>query len=137
MSYNNGYEKKEFIRRHEKMRKEYQDAGMDEAAIKDIFIYDWELQKKERVYREHCVYFGNSCTECAYEDEYFSDENNWLEHIEDKGLHKIASSLTEEQKHILWLYAFEGRTQEEIAIILGINRVTVAKRLERIRKKFK
>lgn len=137
MSYNNGYEKKEFIRRHVEMRKEYQDAGMDEALIEDIFIYDWEIQKSERVYREHCAGADEACREATSEDEYFAGEGDWPEQLEDERLYRIVSQLTADQKHILWLYAFEGKTQEEIAKELGVNQSAIAKRLNRIRNKFK
>ena len=41
MHFNDGYERKKFIKKHEKMRKEYRKAGMSEEEIDEIFLYDF------------------------------------------------------------------------------------------------
>ena len=40
MHFNDGYERKKFIREHEKMRKEYRQAGMNDTQIDKIFLYN-------------------------------------------------------------------------------------------------
>ena len=56
MHFNDGYERKKFIREHEKMRKEYRQAGMSDAQIDEIFLYDWDRYKEQRNYCLHNRY---------------------------------------------------------------------------------
>lgn len=60
MHFNDGYERKKFIREHEKMRKEYRQAGMSDAQIDEIFLYDWDRYREQR----------NDCVHTRYIEQY-------------------------------------------------------------------
>ena len=53
MSFNYGLEKKKFDREWDRLHKEYRAAGMDEAAIKAMYEFDWQRFNAERAYRNH------------------------------------------------------------------------------------
>ena len=53
MGFNYGLEKKKFDAEWEKLRREYRAAGMDEAAIQEMYEYDWQGFNAERAYRNH------------------------------------------------------------------------------------
>ncbi len=139
MKFNDGYERKKFISEHEKMRKEYRKAGMSDEKIDEIFLYDWDRYKEQR---NHCLHnryireyeeFGS----ITIEDEIYLRMDNWHEAIENISLYLAIMSLSDEQRYIIWLYAFEGLTQKEIAENFGISHFAVQKRIEVIRKKIK
>ena len=53
MSYNNALEKKRFQKEWQKIRVEYEAAGMDEDCIKKMYDFDWKYHLSNRRYREH------------------------------------------------------------------------------------
>ena len=65
MSYNNALEKKRFQKEWQKIRVEYEAAGMDEDCIKKMYDFDWKYHLSNRRYREHT----QPLNEKALEDE--------------------------------------------------------------------
>ena len=71
------------------------------------------------------------------EEAFYLRAENWHQAIENVNLYLGIMSLNDEQRYIIWLYAFEGLTQKEIASYLGISRSAVRNRLKVIRKTIK
>ena len=139
MHFNDGYERKKFIREHERMRKEYREAGMSDEEIDEIFLYDWDRYKEQRNYCLHNRYiaeneeFESGCIE----DDIYLRADNWHQAIENVNLYLAIMNLNDEQRLIIWLYAFEGLSQQEIGELFSISRSSVRDRFAVIRKKIK
>ena len=139
MHFNDGYERKKFIKEHEKMRKEYRQAGMSDAQIDEIFLYDWDRYKEQR---NHCLHNrhiaeNEEFESSGIEDEIYLRADNWHQAIENVNLYSAIMSLNDEQRLIIWLYAFEGLTQQEIGEFFGVSRSAIQKRINAIRKRIK
>ena len=139
MHFNDGYERKKFIKEHEKMRKEYRKAGMSDDKIDEIFLYDWDRYKEQR---NHCLHNrhiaeNEEFESSGIEDEIYLRADNWHQAIENVNLYLAIMSLNDEQRLIIWLYAFEGLTQQEIGEFFGVSRSAIQKRINAIRKRIK
>ena len=139
MHFNDGYERKKFIKEHEKMRKEYRKAGMSNDKIDKIFLYDWDRYKEQR---NHCLHNrhiaeNEEFESSGIEDEIYLQADNWHQAIENVNLYSAIMSLNDEQRLIIWLYAFEELTQQEIGEFFGVSRSAIQKRINAIRKRIK
>ena len=139
MHFNDGYERKKFIKEHEKMRKEYRKAGMSDDKIDEIFLYDWDRYKEQR---NHCLHNrhiaeNEEFESSGIEDEIYLRADNWHQAIENVNLYSAIMSLNDEQRLIIWLYAVEGLTQQEIGEFFGVSRSAIQKRINAIRKRIK
>lgn len=139
MHFNDGYERKKFIKEHEKMRKEYRKTGMSDDKIDEIFLYDWDRYKEQR---NHCLHNrhiaeNEEFESSGIEDEIYLRADNWHQAIENVNLYSAIMSLNDEQRLIIWLYAFEGLTQQEIGEFFGVSRSAIQKRINAIRKRIK
>lgn len=134
MKFNYQTEKRKFDIRWDKLKKEYMDAGMDADAIEEMWQYDWNAFKKERVFSVHNQYLSNIDLQnngvnedegknpllnkfldtLAINDKYFADVNQWIEKIESPSIVKQLKTLTDLQILILTNYVFEEKTQKEI-----------------------
>ena len=139
MHFNDGYERKKFIKEHEKMRKEYRQAGMSDAQIDEIFLYDWDRYKEQRNYCIHTRYIEEyeEFESISTEEAFYLRAENWHQAIENVNLYSAIMSLNDEQRLIIWLYAFEGLTQQEIGEFFGVSRSAIQKRINAIRKRIK
>lgn len=155
MSFNYGLEKRKFEREWDKLRKEYSEAGMDEAAIKEMYKYDWQRFNAERAYRNHTQgmpYQEFENGDIAADDKtallakFFDsiavmpkdtdDERrySWLDEISSDKLSAALLKLSAEDIELLTLYVFDERTVTEIAAIKGIAHQNVSKKIRRIKK---
>lgn len=154
MEYNVAKERIKFFAEQDRLAKEYRKAGMTEEQIKVMFDYDYEVFKKERVFREH----NNFIDLEAFEDEYVSEDKasvmdsfpdrfstdftylkpweryEWVERIENPDLYGSLKELPESDLELITLYAIEGYLMKEIAEILGITRQAVGKRIQKLKK---
>ena len=58
MGFNYAAEKKKFETLWARLRREYREAGMSDAAIQKMHDFDWEVFKQERIYRLHTQDLG-------------------------------------------------------------------------------
>lgn len=161
MKFYYGLEKKKFDENWEKIRKEYQEAGMDEESIEKMYEYDWDAFKRERVWCKHTQYLdGNYIDidnqmqessqdfnplyryvikqlsyECSEND--FKGEDAWIETLENKKLYDAILSLNSEQRHILKLRVIDELTMRQIADLYGIAIGSLEDRINVIFKKIK
>lgn len=140
MKFNYQTEKRKFESRWEILRTEYEKAGMAKEIIEEIYNYDWEMFKKERIFCNHNQYLCDADekrTESHVIDTYFAEDENYLESFESYELTKEIEKFNMQQKQILRKYVFEGKSQKEIAIDLNMTQQAVSKQISAIRKKLK
>ena len=154
MKFNYQTEKMKFDARWERLTAEYRRAGMTEKQIAAMRSYDWEEFKREKIFRIHNQFLSeygfddvmgdevsNSPLYCYFmerlsdTDDYFCERSmGWLELIEREELQLGLKSATKEELEIINMYAFEGRTQKEIAEKLRINLPSLTNMIKTIRK---
>ena len=155
MAYNHGKELRKFLRKWKKLRKEYKEAGMSDEAIEEMFLFDKNEFKRNRVFMEH-IHFdlpkNNSGTDGEEDDNDFEQEDEefkvavsdeysaahsrywWVERIENPKLVAYLKSLSREELEFITLFYIDRYTQKEIAKILNISQQAVSKRIVKIEK---
>ena len=148
MGFNYAKEHRKFEAKWKKLRREYEEAGMDEDAIEQI---DLEVFCSERSYGNHTQplpdmhvsenaadhstllrkFESLSCEldELAYSDRYF-----WIDTISKPELAAKLKQLTRSDLELLTLSAIYEYKQWEIAWLLGCHQSVVSRRLKKIKK---
>lgn len=154
MKYNVARERIKFFAEQEKLAKQYRTAGMTEDQIKLLFDYDYEMFKKERVFREHnnfvdmSTFDGGQVAEENYsniekymekftvelENIKLSGRFGWIEEIEHQKLYATLKKLSKKDVKLVTMYIFEGYTLADIAKIWGVSPQAVGKRMRRVKK---
>lgn len=65
MSFNYGREKRKFDQEWERLQAEYEAAGMDEASIQEMKLYDWKWFCSQRVYNDRTRPLLSKCVQEA------------------------------------------------------------------------
>lgn len=153
MSWNDGYERRKFEAKQKKQAEEYRALGMTEEQIQTMYEFDLEQFKSERRHRMHTQQFTSSDfdegeaddSESTLFDKFFdeltctietSGEHSrywWVEEIEDADLCKRIKSLSVDDIELITLYAFDGYTQDEIAIKFSCAKQNIQKKFRRIK----
>lgn len=153
MSWNDGYERKMFAKRQKKQAEEYRALGMTEAQIQTMYEFDLEQFKSERRHRMHTQplqveeFEENDADEsdntllneffdeltCTIETSGDKSRYWWVEEIEDAELSKRIKLLSAEDIELVTLYAFDGYTQDEIAIKFSCTKQNIQKKFRRIK----
>ena len=137
MGINFSYERKKFAEKQEKLRKEYEAAGMTKEQIMAMYVFDLHQFNRDIAYKRHTQQLSN-LEESDMEDEgqnpllqKFSDVLTvyqepsedcafwWLEEIEDTALLKNLMQLSIEELDLIDRLAFRDCTQKEIGEDLG------------------
>ena len=151
MGFNYAKERRKFEAKWKRLRKEYEEAGMDEYAIEQLYLFDLEVFCSERSYSNHTQplpdmhvsentanhstllkkFESLSCEldELAYSDRYF-----WIDTIDNPELASKLKQLTRPDLELLTLSAIDEHKQWEIAGLLGCNQSVVSRRLKKIKK---
>ena len=150
MSFNKGYELKEFEAHWEKLRIEYATAGMTEDAIQKMYDYDRQQFNSERTFIERTQEFTAPAYESSEEeasplmlryqeaitttDTYHETKSKfaWIGEIENERLLSALENLSEDDLKLLTLYAYEGYTVTEISKVLGVSQPTISIKIKRI-----
>lgn len=155
MGINFAYERKKFSERQEKLRKEYEAAGMTKEQIMEMYLFDLHQFNRDIAYKRHTQQLSN-LEESDMEEEAqnpllhkFRDELTvyqhpsedcklwWLEEIEDPVLLKNLRQLSIEELDLIERLAFRDFSQKEISEALGKSPAAICLRLKTIRKKLK
>jgi len=151
MGFNYGLEKLRFDIEWQKLAEEYSAAGFDAAGIKAMRDFDWELFKKRRITENSEQVFPSEtldgdCEKLStlyrkfaslsyvFDETAFTGRYAWIESIDNQNLVKKLSNLSDDDKELLTLLAFDGYMQTEIANMQGCTKQAVNKRLSRIKK---
>ena len=155
MSFNYFIEKKKFDEKWEKLAQAYAEAGMDEEAIKQMYLFDLEefnCKRRAELYKinvpisEEDEFFdvawlmkvfpkaqlSNDYDTCSMHSRYW-----WLEEIDSPQLTPVIRKLKNEEKELLTLYIYEERTTREIAVAMGVTHTTISRRLEKLFRNFR
>ncbi len=151
MGFNYAKEKRQFDLEWKQLQKEYTDAGMSPAAIEAMHSYDWEMFLSRRTYENHTqalpdtylsgeidgeqstLFMRFSSLSVTFDEENFSEQYAWIDAIEDASLSARLSKLSEQDLELLTLYAIEGYTQTEIALLLKRNQSVISRKINRLK----
>lgn len=138
----------------ENIRKEYQQLGMSDAAIEQMFEYDFSAFKKDFREEYHAVSFPDPNSEDDKEREEallypFQEKLSnsydalgghshswWQQEISSPEITEVLRDLSEEEMELLTRYIFDGVTQKDLAVELHISQQGISKRIGRILSKF-
>lgn len=155
MGFNYGLEKKKFNAEWDRLRPEYQAAGMSDETIQAMRECDWEQFKSERIFRIHTQSFEGSLfpegdmtedTQAPVMKKYIAqfsvslDEistwgrSAWIEDLDTPELAKRVKSLSQDDLVFLSHLIVDGLSRAELSRRLNISRAAVTKRLARIKK---
>ena len=155
MAFNYWKEKREFDREWDKLRGEYEAAGMAPTDIDALYAYDWDWFCRRRRFINHTQDLPGETIGGGDEKEQSSlirkfatftvclDESlmggrfGWVEEIEDARLADKLRGLPAEDLELLTLLVIEGYTQTEAARIKGCSQNAISKKYLRIKKVLK
>jgi len=150
MGFNYGKEKIRFDRYWNKLAEEYRAAGFEEAGIEAMREYDWEVFRKRRTYENReqdmpseVLDGGDESNSTllqkfdsltfGFDESEFTGRYDWIESIDNPVLAGKLKKLSNEDKELLTLFAFDGYLQTEIAAMQGCTKQYVNKRLSKIK----
>lgn len=152
MGFNYAKEKMQFESEWKKLQKEYVSAGMAPEAIESMRTYDWSMFLSRRNYENHTQPLPNTYFSGESEDERttlfrkfasltttFSEEDfpgryKWIDGIGSIDLSFKLKALSIGDLELLTLYAIDGRTQAEIASLVGRDQSVISRKIKRIKK---
>ncbi len=155
MEFNYGLEKKKFDAEWERLRKEYREAGMSDAAIEEMYEFDLNAFRRRRTDARHeqkydgfITPWGDEATDdenplllkffsaLAYEDSYLEHENRfgWINAFTNEDLYKKVNQLPDDYKELLTLIIIDGYSQQEIATKFNVNKSVISRKIARIKK---
>lgn len=154
MKFNYATEKIKFDREQEKLAKQYREAGMSEEAIQEMYAYDYELFKKQRVFCQHNQYLDvdasfvdserssllakfmhEMSTEMSFAKE--DERNSWIEDVTDEHLYELLHNLKEADLELITMLVIEGYTVVEVARLKEVSHQAISKRWKKIQKNMK
>ena len=150
MGFNYGKEKIRFVRNWSKLAEEYRTAGFEEAGIEAMREYDWEVFRKRRTYENreqdmpsevldggddsHSTLLRKfSSLTGSFDESDLTGRYDWIESIDNAELAGELKRLSDEDKELLTLLAFDGYTQTEIAEVIGLSQVAIHKRIKKVK----
>ena len=154
MGFNYAKERRKFEAEWRKLRQEYEQVGMDEQAIEQIYLFDLKVFCAGRVYENHTqqmpdMYTTENLAEhssllkkfeslsVTFDESDFFSEDAWQETIEDPSLFKRLKALERTDLELLKYLVLEGHTQQELAEKWHCSQRLVSKRLQKIKKLLK
>jgi DNA-directed RNA polymerase specialized sigma24 family protein len=154
MGFNCAQEKAKFDREWLRLRKEYTDDGMSEAAIQKIYDYDWYCFCRNRAYerrvtqmppleidspddeRRSALFRKNEALSASFDESAFPGRYAWIDTLEDARLLRAIMKLNKKDLELLTYVTLEGHGQEELARRWGCTQAAVAIRMKKIKKIF-
>ena len=154
MGFNCAQEKAKFDREWLRLRKEYTDAGMSEAAIQKIYDYDWYCFCRNRAYerratqmppleidspddaRRSALFRKNETLSVSFDESAFPDRYAWVDTLEDLRLLQAIKTLSIEELEILTFLTLEEHSQKELAERWGCSQRAISKKFQKIKKIF-
>jgi len=155
MGFNYGLETKKFNERWNKLRAEYEAAGMNEAEMQAMRDFDWDWLKSERRHRTHnqpLVGAIFAAGDNAGEDQSPLLENyleqlsagqpeisewgryDWIEDLETPELAGYIKSLRKVDLELLTAMVADGLSRADLSREMNISRAAVTKRVNPIKK---
>ena len=133
MPYNHALEYRKFEAQQRRLRREYEQAGMREAEISAMYLFDLAVFNRERRHWEHTRELPEDFRSLADPADEAHPRLWWVEEIGDPVLAKRLKALSETDLELLTLYAMDGYTQPEIARKQGTTQQAISKKLARLK----
>ena len=150
MGFNYAKERRKFEAKWKRLRKEYEEAGMDEYAIDQLYLFDLKVFCAGRVYANHTqqmpdLYIAENMTDhssllkkfkslsVTFDETAFHDRYAWIETVEDPRLASLFRKLPQKDLELLTLLVIEGYTQEEVAKRWGCKQSSISDRYKNIK----
>ena len=153
MKFSDRTERKGFESRWAKLREEYRQAGMSEYAIEQLHAFDLNCFNRDRAATRWGQYFSDDVDvdgdeeventllykyvhQLSREDSYFSEGSrfSWIEQINDETLYNRLMVLSDSDKELLTLLAFDEYSKTEIVEIYGKTPCAICRKVERLGK---
>lgn len=154
MGFNCAREKAKFEREWEKLRAEYQAAGMSEDAIQKLYEYDWHCFCRNRAYarravqmpeveiddpndeRRSALFKKETALSTSFDETAFRERYAWKDTLEDHRLLSTIRQLTDEDLELLTFIVLEGHIQNELANRWECSQAAIVCRMRKIKKLF-
>lgn len=156
MEWNNGKEWAIFQHQQAELRKKYLAAGMSEEQIKRLYEFDLEVYRgtrREALHTQHLnvssfddsddgldksPLYKRFLEKITVTDKHWETGRfDWIEQIERKELYRAVRALSDSDKELLTELLILGLSQTEIARRRGVNKATVTKWMNRLKKYFR
>lgn len=160
MAFNNGLERKKFESKQKALREEYNRLGMSEEQIRTLYEYDLADFNSNRRFITHAQTISFADLEADGDGNAESGRNplfekfrdvlsvdnsgellqsryGWVEEIDNTKLTKMLKKLSHDDLELLTLFAFDGYSQNEIAVFFSVSQQAISKRIKRIKKYLK
>ena len=151
MEFNNGNERRKLNKKWERLRVQYQQAGMSEDAIQAMYDFDLGVLNSERSYVANTLAIvddgddntGRKASDFKqYEkaitvtDTYHETRTRfaWVGEIKDKRLQEGLEKLSDEELRLITLYFRDEYSTVELSKVYGIAQQNISKRILKITK---
>ena len=147
MEFNNGNERRKLNKKWERLRVQYQQAGMSEDAIQAMYDFDLGVLNSERSYVANTLAIvdntGRKSSDFKqYEkaitvtDTYHETRTRfaWVGEIKDKRLQEGLEKLSDEELRLITLYFRDEYSTVELSKVYGIAQQNISKRILKITK---
>uniref|UniRef100_UPI003FF0B4AE sigma-70 family RNA polymerase sigma factor n=1 Tax=Faecalibacterium prausnitzii TaxID=853 RepID=UPI003FF0B4AE len=151
MEFNNGNERRKLNKKWERLRVQYQQAGMSEDAIQAMYDFDLGVLNSERSYVANTLAIvgdGDDSTgrkssdfkqyekAIAVTDTYHETRTRfaWVGKIKDKRLQEGLEKLSDEELRLITLYFRDEYSTVELSKVYGIAQQNISKRILKITK---
>ena len=150
MGFNYASERKKFEQKCSKLRKEYEEAGMNKEAIDLLYQFDLEMFRSERIYARHTQalsseYINDSESErstifrkfvndtVTFDEADFHGRYAWVDMIENQRLAHLLQQLTDKDLELLTFLVLDEHTQRELAQKWRCSQKVISVRFKRIK----
>lgn len=153
MGYNHFIEEKHFKKEWSKLEKQYEEAGMSQETIHEMYRYDREVFNNERRFFRHTevveievTYYMEETNSkfrfCQRNMERFSstidsivqkERMAWIDEIEDENIWRALKEMKYEDLDILTMLVFEGYKSKEIAEVKGVSPQAISKKISKLK----
>ena len=151
MEFNNGNERRKLNKKWERLRVQYQQAGMSEDAIQAMYDFDLGVLNSERSYvantlaivddgddntRRKSSDFKQYEKAITVTDTYHETRTRfaWVGEIKDKRLQEGLEKLSDEELRLITLYFRDEYSTVELSKVYGIAQQNISKRILKITK---
>jgi DNA-directed RNA polymerase specialized sigma subunit len=146
-------ERKRFEQEWVKLRKEYEAAGMSPETIQQLYEFDLDFFRSQRIYENHTQvmpseYISEDKSRCSalfrkfentivsFDEADFLGRYAWIDAIEDQRLISLLRQLKNEDLELLTFLVLEEHSQRELARKWGCTQAAISQRYKKIKKFF-
>lgn len=134
MGYNHFIAEKHFKEEWSKLIKQYEEVGMSQEIIHEIYQYDREVFNSDRRYMEHTVKVEFEGQVTFLEESVHRHRLAWIDEIADEKLAEAISQMKYEDLDMLTMLVFEGYKGKEIAELKGVSPQAISKKIKKLKK---